>query len=49
MYGGFDVRIWRLTYMPRGVTMDLYKVYQGEPERRVDGAWIWRLRVHLRD
>ena len=45
---GLDVRVWRSSYTSRIATKDLYGLYKGELVRRLDGAWISKLRVHSR-
>lgn len=45
----FDVRIRRLSYFPRDMTTDLYRLYQGEPHRNLDDASFERsMSIHER-
>ena len=43
-----DVRVWGSSCILSVVAKDLYDLYRRELLRRLDDAWIWRLRIHLR-
>lgn len=45
---GPNVGVWCSSCTSKVMGKDLHDLYKEESSRRLDGRWIWRLRVHLK-
>lgn len=45
---GSDVRTWQSSSSSIPVTRELYDIYRDESTKTMDGACIWRLKIHPR-